>query len=36
MLWVVAHCPMLRYHGPDTHVAAGRTYSYFSCAPSDA
>jgi 4-amino-4-deoxy-L-arabinose transferase-like glycosyltransferase len=36
MLWAMAHCPKLPYRGPDTHVATGRTFASFECAPSDA
>ena len=35
MLWAIAHCPPVRYSGPDTHIA-GRTMRFYLCSPADA
>ena len=35
MLWALAHCAPLAYHGPDSYVA-GRSMRFVECRPSDA
>ena len=35
MLWAIAHCRPLPYHGPDSHIA-GRTMRFYLCSAADA